>query len=190
MRKTIGSICYGLGGLAGVLAVQLLVGCELLAAFSKVENQRYEFWSFVLVTDGHHRAYPNGYLVHLLRDLFIMLFAFAVIRLGRQQFVYRKKTRMDKVELMTCLGVTRRLTRMPIADSVDSTSLPTFLPETAVLQCPSGRFLCLPTPGFLCFFSSSICCLAVKAALSACAFRKLSVAMRLPLWMATPACED
>lgn len=108
MRKTVGSICYVLGGAAGVLALQLLIGCELLAAFSKVENQRYEFWSFVFVTDGHHRAYPNGYLVHLLRDLFVMLFAFVIIRLGREQFVYRKRTRTDKVELMTCPGCNKK----------------------------------------------------------------------------------
>ena len=47
MRKSIGSICYVLGGAAGVLALQLLIGCELLSAFSKFENQRYDFWGFL-----------------------------------------------------------------------------------------------------------------------------------------------
>ena len=108
MRKTIGSICYVVGGVAGVLAVQLLIGCELLAAFSKYENQRYEFWSFVFIPDGHHLAYPSGYWVHLLRDFFVMLFAFVIIRVGRQQFVHQKKTRMDKVELVTCPGCDKK----------------------------------------------------------------------------------
>jgi len=108
MRKTIGFICYVLGGAAGVLAVQLLIGCELLSAFSKFENQRDDFWGFVLVTDGHHRAYPSGYLVHLLRDVFVMLWAFIIIRLGREQFVYRTKTRTDRVELVTCPGCDKK----------------------------------------------------------------------------------
>jgi len=108
MRKTIGSVCYVLGGAAGVLALQLLISCELLSAFSKVENQRYDFSSFVFVTDGHHLAYPNGYLVHLLRDLFVAFWAVVIIRLGREQFVYRKKTRTDKVEMVTCPGCDKK----------------------------------------------------------------------------------
>ncbi len=102
MRKLIGVICYVLGGAAGVLALQLLISCELLSGFSRVENQRYDFWDFVLITNGHHLAYPNGYLVHLLRDLFVMVWAVVVIRFGREQFVYRSKTRSDKVELVNC----------------------------------------------------------------------------------------
>jgi len=108
MRKSIGSICYVLGGAAGVLALQLLIGCELLAAFSKVENERHEFWEFLLVTDGHHLAYPNGYLVHFLRDLSVAGFAFVIVRLGREQFVYRKRTRTEKVELITCPGCDKK----------------------------------------------------------------------------------
>ena len=102
MRKTFGSICYVLGAIGVVLALQLLIGCELLSAFSKFENQRYDFWGYVLVTDGHHLAYPNGYLVHILRDLFVAVWALLIIRLGRDQFVYRRKTRTDKVELVNC----------------------------------------------------------------------------------------
>jgi hypothetical protein len=108
MRKSIGFICYVLGGLGGVLALQLLIRCELLSAFSKVENQRYDFWNFVLVTDGHHLAYPNGYLVHFLRDLSVAVWAVLIIRLGREQFVYRRKTRTDKVELVNCPGCDRK----------------------------------------------------------------------------------
>jgi hypothetical protein len=108
MRKTIGFICYVLGGAAAVLALQLLIGCELFSAFSKVENQRHDFWSFVFVTDGHHRAYPNGYLVHLLRDLFVAIWAVLIIQFGRDQFVYRKKTRSDKVEMVTCPGCDKK----------------------------------------------------------------------------------
>ncbi len=102
MRKLIGVICYVLGGAGGVLALQLLISCELLSAFGKVENQRYDFWDFVLVTNGRHLAYPNGYLVHVLRDLFTAIWALIIIRLGREQFVYRRKTRTDKVELVSC----------------------------------------------------------------------------------------
>jgi hypothetical protein len=108
MRKSIGSICYVVGGAAGVLALQLLISCELLSAFSKFENQRYEFWRFLVVTDGHHLAYPNGYLVHLVRDLSVMGFALIIVGLGREQFVYRKKTRTEKVELITCPGCDKK----------------------------------------------------------------------------------
>jgi len=132
MRKSIGFVCYVLGGVGGVLALQLLIGCELLSAFSKVENQRYDFWNFVLVTDGHHLAYPNGYLVHLLRDLFVAFWAVLIIRLGREQFVYRRKTRTDKVELVNCPGCDKKtyaeaycrfcgfnlITHKPASDSV------------------------------------------------------------------------
>jgi hypothetical protein len=34
-------LCFG--GAAAVLALQLLIGCELFSAFSKVENQRHDF---------------------------------------------------------------------------------------------------------------------------------------------------
>jgi hypothetical protein len=108
MRKSIGSICYVLGGMGSVVALQLLIGCELLSAFSQFENQRYDFWSFVLVTDGHHLAYPNGYLVHILRDLFVAMWAVLIIRLGREQFVYRSKTRTEKVEMVSCPGCDKK----------------------------------------------------------------------------------
>ena len=58
--------------------------------------------------NGHHHAYPNGYVVHFLRDLSVVGFALLIIRLGRQQFVYRKKTRTDKVELITCPGCDKK----------------------------------------------------------------------------------
>jgi hypothetical protein len=102
MRKLIGVICYVLGGACGVLALQLLLSCEILASFSRVENLRYDFWDFVLITNGHHLAYPNGYLVHLLRDLFVAVWAVVIIRVGREQFLYRSKTRTEKVELVNC----------------------------------------------------------------------------------------
>ena len=102
MRKLIGVICYVLGGAAGVLALQLLISCELLSGFSKLRISVTTFGSFVLITNGHHLAYPNGYLVHLLRDLFVVVWAVVIIRFGREQFVYRSKTRTDKVELINC----------------------------------------------------------------------------------------
>jgi len=108
MRKTIGTICYLLGGAAGVLALQLLIGCELLSAFSQTENQRLDFWSFVFVTDGHHSAYPGGYFVHLLRDVFLVVWALIIVKLGRDQFVHRKSTRTEKVELVTCPGCEKK----------------------------------------------------------------------------------
>jgi hypothetical protein len=102
MRKLLGVICYVLGGACGVLALQLLISCEILSGFSKVENQRYDLSDFLLITNGHHLAYPNGYLVHLLRDLFVAVCAVVIIRIGREQFLYRNKTRTDKVELVNC----------------------------------------------------------------------------------------
>lgn len=108
MRKTIGAICYVLGGTAGVLALQLLIGCEVLSAFGKVRDQRYDFWSFVFVTDGQHLAYSHGYLIHLLRDLVVAFSAVLIIQLGRQQFVYKQKTRTEKVELVRCPGCDKK----------------------------------------------------------------------------------
>ena len=108
MRKTIGAICYVFGGASGVLALQLLIRCELLSAFAKVENQQYDFWHFVFIADGHHRAYPNGYVVHLVRDLLVALWAVIIIRLGREQFVYRRKITTDKVEMVACPGCSKK----------------------------------------------------------------------------------
>lgn len=108
MRKTIGAICYAVGGAAGVLALRLLIGCEVIEAFGKVENQRYDLWTFVSITDGHHLGYPGGYFVHLLRDLFVALAAVVVIRLGREQFVFRQKTRTDKIEMVNCPGCDKK----------------------------------------------------------------------------------
>jgi len=102
MRKLIGVICYVLGGASGVLALHILISCEILSGIRKLETERYGFWDFVLITNGHHLGYPNGYLVHFLRDLFVATWAVIIIRVGREQFVYRSKTRTDKVQLVNC----------------------------------------------------------------------------------------
>jgi len=107
MRKTIGILYYFLGGAALVLLSQLLIRCEGLGAFSKFENQNYDFWSFVSVTDGHHLAYPNGYAIHLLRDFVVALWAVLIIQAGRKHFAYRKRARTEKIKLTTCPGCSR-----------------------------------------------------------------------------------
>jgi hypothetical protein len=43
-----------------------------------------------------------------LRDLFVAIWAVLIIRLGREQFVYRRKTRTDKVELVNCPGCDKK----------------------------------------------------------------------------------
>ena len=107
MRKTIGIFYYLLGGAALVLLSQLLIRCEGMGAFSKFENQSYDFWSFVVVTDGHHLAYPNGYAIHLLRDFVVAIWAVLVIQAGRKHFASRKRARTEKIKLITCPGCRR-----------------------------------------------------------------------------------
>ncbi|MBM3802426.1 MAG: hypothetical protein FJW26_08985 [Acidimicrobiia bacterium] len=104
MRRALGSICYVVGGAGIVLVLQLLIRCELMAAFSEVENNRYDLWSFLFITDGHHLAYPNGYLVHALRDALVTVGAVVIVAFGRRQFLYRKKRQADKIELVACPG--------------------------------------------------------------------------------------
>jgi hypothetical protein len=102
MRKLAGGICYAVGGAAAVLGVQLIIGCDLLGMLNEADDRRLGFWDFLFVTSGHHRAHPNGYLLHLMRDLFVLGWAFLVIRVGREQFTFKEKTRKDGVEMVTC----------------------------------------------------------------------------------------
>jgi hypothetical protein len=104
MRKIAGWICYLVGAGGGVVALQLIIQCELISVFnfSKVENRRFDFWEFILLTSGHHTAYPNGYLVHLMRDLFLLCCAVLVIKIGRDQFAFKESTRTEKIEMVTC----------------------------------------------------------------------------------------
>lgn len=102
MRKTFGCICYVVGALAAVLALQLIITCEIVSAFRRDEYLQFEFWDFLLVTSGHHKAYPNGFWVHLGRDLFILGWALFLIRLGHQQFIFKPRVRKPKAEMVTC----------------------------------------------------------------------------------------
>ncbi len=106
MRKILGWSCYLVGAICGVWALQMLISCELLAAFSRVENHRYDLWHFLFVS-GHHRAYPNGYLVHVLRDLFLFGCSALIIKLGREQFSIKEKTRAEKTDMVSCPGCHR-----------------------------------------------------------------------------------
>lgn len=102
MRKAFGWICYAVGGAAAVCALQLIISCELLSVVNSGENLRYEFWDFIFVSSGQHKAYPNGYMIHALRDLFILGWAVLIIGFGREQFTLKEKTRTDTVTLVTC----------------------------------------------------------------------------------------
>jgi hypothetical protein len=102
MRKVFGWICYILGSAAAVWALQLIISCEVLSAISATENQRLGFWDFVLVSSGHHKAYPNGYFIHSLRDLLMLGWGALIIGLGREQFTFKPKTRTDKVIMVKC----------------------------------------------------------------------------------------
>jgi len=102
MRKVIGWICYIFGAVGAVLALQLFIRCELLSAFDKIENLRLDLQEFLYVSSGHHRAYPNGYWVHMMRDTFILGWSLLVIRIGRQQFEYKEETRAKKSSMITC----------------------------------------------------------------------------------------
>ena len=102
MRKFLGSLCYLIGGVGIIWALQLVISCEIISAISREENLRFDFWDFILIANGHHNAYSSGYIVHVMRDLFILGSSIIVIGLGREQFVFKKSLHKETLHLVIC----------------------------------------------------------------------------------------
>lgn len=108
MRKAIGWICYVIGGGIVIFSLQLAINCEIIGAFGKEENYSFDFWQFLYHVSGHHRAYPYGYSVHWMRDILLFLMGVFIIRLGREQFVYKRGLPADKDHSVQCPGCNRQ----------------------------------------------------------------------------------
>jgi hypothetical protein len=108
MRTLVGWICYASGAVAAVLAIQLFLSCELIAAFNRVENLRFDFWDYLFFASGHHGAYPNGYLIHVMRDLAMLVSALALFRIGKEQFESKKRNESPKLEMISCPGCRKK----------------------------------------------------------------------------------
>jgi hypothetical protein len=108
MRKVLGWFLYIFGGGMTILSLQLMINCELIGAFREGKGTVLEFSQFLYQTSVEHNAYPNGYLIHWLRDIFLFLFGILVIRLGREQFVQVQKALEQRVDIVTCPGCGRK----------------------------------------------------------------------------------
>jgi hypothetical protein len=102
MRKLIGWGCYAVGACAIILSFQLLITCEVIGMLNHIDNVRFTFWQFMFQDSGLHGAYPNGFLLHLLRDLIIFGWGVMVIFLGRENFQFKELAFSKKVEMITC----------------------------------------------------------------------------------------
>ncbi len=97
-----------MGGGAVIYSLQLVINCELLSAFNRAQDYRFDFWQFIYHTSGHHDAYPRGYIIHWIRDVSVCVWGVVVIRLGREQFVLKRERPAAKAETMTCPGCKRK----------------------------------------------------------------------------------
>ncbi len=102
MRKFLGSLYYLIGGAGIIWALQLILSCEILSAVRREESLQLDFWDFILNSNGHHGAYSGGYIIHIMRDLFIVGSSIIVIGLGREQFVFREDLHKETVHLIIC----------------------------------------------------------------------------------------
>ncbi|MEW5974709.1 MAG: hypothetical protein AB1898_02770 [Acidobacteriota bacterium] len=108
MRRTLAWICYGIGGFLVVLFLHMVIACELLAVMQKVDNYRFALWPFLFQIQGHHSAYPNGYLLHWFRDLAVLGIGLLLIRSGREQYSYKKSRPILKSKTLLCPACRRK----------------------------------------------------------------------------------
>jgi len=102
MRKIIGWGCYLVGAALVVWSLQMLINCELIGIFSRSVNLDMTFLQFVLQSSGHHLSYPNGYLIHLVRDLVVFGFGALIIVMGRENFVFKEISVAKNVAMIAC----------------------------------------------------------------------------------------
>ena len=102
MRKIVGWVCYIVGACITVLSFQILINCELLGVFKQSINLNMTFWQYVLQSSGHHLSYPNGYFVHLVRDLTLLGMGILVIIVGHENFIFKEFSVRQNVALVSC----------------------------------------------------------------------------------------
>lgn len=102
MRKIVGWVCYVTGACITVLSLQILINCELLGVFKQSINLNMTFWQYVLQSSGQHLSYPNGYFVHLVRDLTLLGIGILVIIVGRENFVFKEFSIPKNVTMVSC----------------------------------------------------------------------------------------
>jgi len=108
MRKVIGWIYYLAGGGIAIFAAQLVIKCEAVGLFGLEENYTFDLWEFLCHTSGHHRAYPQGYLIHWIRDISLFLIGILLIHWGREQYVEKRKMLLEKTPMIVCPGCKRK----------------------------------------------------------------------------------
>jgi len=137
VRRVLGWFSYFVGGALAILALQLAIECEIIAnVVGQPDNYVYDFWGFLNQTNGHHRAFPYGYLVHWIRDAFIFLVGALIIRMGREQFIRRREILLQKTQMVTCHGCRRetfadaycRFCGFNLIDLEPSREMPVFMP--------------------------------------------------------------
>ncbi|MFN8007646.1 MAG: hypothetical protein U0V70_11585 [Terriglobia bacterium] len=103
MRKIIGWMCYLVGAGLTVLALQIFVNCDVIRIFARSSNiLTMPFWEFILQSSGQHQAYPNGYFVHLIRDIGLLGLGILIIIMGRENLVFKDFSLKKKVPMVVC----------------------------------------------------------------------------------------
>jgi hypothetical protein len=102
MRKIIGWGCYLVGAALTVWSLQMLINCELIGIFSRSEIPDLTFWQFMFQSSGQHLSYPNGYFVHLVRDLAVFGLGALIIVMGRDNFVFKEFSVAKNVAMISC----------------------------------------------------------------------------------------
>jgi len=102
MRKIIGGIYYLVGAFIIIVSLQIFINCDLIGVFSRTENMSLTFSQFLFQSSGHHLSYPNGYFVHLVRDLTLLGVGILVIIVGRENFVFKEFSVPKNVTMIPC----------------------------------------------------------------------------------------
>jgi lipid-A-disaccharide synthase-like uncharacterized protein len=102
MRKIIGGVYYLVGAFIIIVSLQIFINCDLIGVFSPSENMSLTFSQFLFQSSGHHLSYPNGYLIHLVRDLILFGFGALIIIVGHENFLFKEYSVTKNVSMLTC----------------------------------------------------------------------------------------
>jgi hypothetical protein len=104
----IGWGCYLAGAALTIWSLQMLINCELIGIFSSSLNKDMTFWQYVLQSSGQHLSYPNGYIIHLVRDLVVFGFGVLIIIIGRENFVFKESSVAENMAMINCPECNRK----------------------------------------------------------------------------------